>query len=94
MKVAALFCEVWSAVDVVSVQVDSVKEMDDIIQGLQQQVAFTQDNISDCQMSIMQMEENKVGWKVIRTTSVTDGGEQDGLEGHQDNISDWWKRTR
>ena len=74
--------------DVVSVQVDSVKEMDDIIQGLQQQVAFTQDNISDCQMSIMQMEENKVGWEVIRTTLVTDGGEQDGLKGHQDNISD------
>ena len=53
-----------AAVDVVSVQVDSVKEMDDIIQGLQQQVAFTQDNISDCQMSIMQMEKNKVRWKV------------------------------
>ena len=40
------------------------------------------------------MEENKMGWKVIRTTSVTDGGEQGRLEGHQDNISDWWRRTR
>ncbi|XP_070199772.1 kinesin-like protein KIF21A isoform X3 [Littorina saxatilis] len=36
-----------------------VKQMEDIIGGLQQQVAFTQDNISECQMGIMQMEENK-----------------------------------
>ena len=42
-----------------------------------------QDSISDCLM-----EENKVNWKVIRTTSMTDGGERGRLEGHQDNISD------
>ncbi|KAK7486684.1 hypothetical protein BaRGS_00022085 [Batillaria attramentaria] len=35
------------------------KELDDIIQGLTQQVAFAQDNINECQMSIMQMEETK-----------------------------------
>jgi hypothetical protein len=38
----------------------AVREMSDVIEGLQQQVAFTQDNINDCQLSIMQMEENKV----------------------------------
>ena len=57
-----------------------MKEMDDIIQGLQQQVAFTQDNISDCQMGIMQMEENKVGWR----SSVYHRHSRGLLEGKQD----------
>jgi hypothetical protein len=33
-------------------------------------VAFTQDNINDCQLSIMQMEENKVSrWCVFCSLS-------------------------
>ena len=32
--------------------------------GEQDRLEGHQDNISDCQMSIMQMEKNKVGWKV------------------------------
>ncbi|XP_025085629.1 kinesin-like protein KIF21A isoform X2 [Pomacea canaliculata] len=38
---------------------ETVRELDDIIQGLQQQVAFAQDNINECQMGIMQVEESK-----------------------------------
>ena len=37
-----------------------MKEAEEVIQALQQQITFAQDNINDCQMSIMQVEENKV----------------------------------